>query len=369
MTTTINASTSSGLVNTADTSGILQLQTASTAALTIDASQNVGIGTASPTALTSNKALTINSPTGFGSLVDLKTNETLNLRVYSNASSSGLSLKTATPLVFETNDTERMRIDSSGNVMMGVTSSLGSKLSVSAEMSIGTDGSNRGIFSYSSGAVIFGTISSGTTFFNSATLKDGCFGIGAGTSTPATYGGLVCRKGVAGTWNGVASNAAFTCSDATYSTFTVAHSSANGGSALLSTDAGGRLQMWCSGTGSGGVYLGSGGTSWTSASDERVKDIIEPIENGLTKVASLRAVIGKYKKDEEGTRRSFLIAQDVEAVLPEAVNYSNPDELGLSYTDVIPLLVASIKELKAINDTQAETINALTARIVALETA
>ena len=44
MTTTINASTVSGLVNTADTSGILQLQTASTAAVTIDTSQNVGVG-------------------------------------------------------------------------------------------------------------------------------------------------------------------------------------------------------------------------------------------------------------------------------------------------------------------------------------
>jgi hypothetical protein len=44
LTTTINASTTAGLVQTADTSGILQLQTASTAALTIDASQNVGIG-------------------------------------------------------------------------------------------------------------------------------------------------------------------------------------------------------------------------------------------------------------------------------------------------------------------------------------
>ena len=48
MTTTINASTSAGLVQTADTSGILQLQTAGTAAVTIDASQNVGIGTTSP---------------------------------------------------------------------------------------------------------------------------------------------------------------------------------------------------------------------------------------------------------------------------------------------------------------------------------
>ena len=48
MTTTINAATSGGLINSADTSGILQLQTASTAAVTIDASQNVGVGTASP---------------------------------------------------------------------------------------------------------------------------------------------------------------------------------------------------------------------------------------------------------------------------------------------------------------------------------
>ena len=48
MTTTINASTTAGLVNTADTSGVLALQTAGTTAVTVDASQNVGIGTASP---------------------------------------------------------------------------------------------------------------------------------------------------------------------------------------------------------------------------------------------------------------------------------------------------------------------------------
>ena len=41
MASIINASTSSGIVQTADTSGILQLQTANTTALNIDASQNL----------------------------------------------------------------------------------------------------------------------------------------------------------------------------------------------------------------------------------------------------------------------------------------------------------------------------------------
>ena len=97
-----------------------------------------------------------------------------------------------------------------------------------------------------------------------------------------------------------------------------------------------------------GVYLnGTAATSWTSLSDERLKDIIEPISNAVSKVASLRAVIGKFKFDENNTRKPFLIAQDIQAVLPEAVDASNPDKLGVAYTDVIPLLVAAIKELTA----------------------
>jgi len=99
---------------------------------------------------------------------------------------------------------------------------------------------------------------------------------------------------------------------------------------------------------SAGVYLnGTAATSWTSASDERLKDIIEPISNAVAKVGSLRAVIGKFKFDELNTRKPFLIAQDVQSVLPEAVDASNPDKLGVAYTDVIPLLVAAIKELTA----------------------
>jgi hypothetical protein len=97
-----------------------------------------------------------------------------------------------------------------------------------------------------------------------------------------------------------------------------------------------------------GVQLVSGATAWTTLSDETVKDIIEPIGNAVAKVGSLRSVIGKFKTDSEGTRRSFLIAQDVKSVLPEAVDVvGDNNELGLRYTEVIPLLVAAIKELTA----------------------
>jgi len=95
-----------------------------------------------------------------------------------------------------------------------------------------------------------------------------------------------------------------------------------------------------------GVQLVSGATAWTTLSDETVKDIIEPITNAITKVGSLRSVIGKFKTDDANKRRSFLIAQDVLAVLPEAVDViGENNELGLRYTEVIPLLVAAIQEL------------------------
>ena len=116
---------------------------------------------------------------------------------------------------------------------------------------------------------------------------------------------------------------------------------------------------------SGGVFINNGATSWSARSDERDKLNLEPIENALTKVQSLRAVTGEYVW-AEGIRHPFLIAQDVQAILPEAVSIANKSapleeqRLGISYTDMIPLLVAAIKE-------QQTEINNLKARIKSLE--
>ena len=111
-----------------------------------------------------------------------------------------------------------------------------------------------------------------------------------------------------------------------------------------------------------GVYMINDGSSWTGVSDERFKTDLKPIENALNKVSTLRAVTGRFINDDKNISRSFLIAQDVFAVLPEAVDKTNPEKLGLSYTDVIPLLVAALKESKV-------CIENLEARLSALESA
>lgn len=105
--------------------------------------------------------------------------------------------------------------------------------------------------------------------------------------------------------------------------------------------------MYVQNNGAGGVQLTNGSTSWAAVSDENLKIIIEPISNSLEKVTQLRTVIGRYKNDEETRRRPFLIAQDVQKVLPEAVVEDSKGILSLSYTDVIPLLIAAIKDLKS----------------------
>jgi hypothetical protein len=114
------------------------------------------------------------------------------------------------------------------------------------------------------------------------------------------------------------------------------------------------------GQGTFGQYLSGASSAWNAISDERAKDELEPITDGLNKVATLRAVTGIYKNDEDKNRQVFLIAQDVQKVLPEAVDATDPEKLGLAYTDVIPLLVSALHDAK-------DRIEALEAEVAALK--
>ena len=128
----INATTTSGLSTSADNSGSLQLATNNgTTAVTINTSQQIGIGTTSPAA-----PLDVVSDSG-SSAISVRGRSADNLsaiRIYSNngatqygvirgaADELRVNATEAIPLTFYTNNSERMRITSAGDLCVGQTS-------------------------------------------------------------------------------------------------------------------------------------------------------------------------------------------------------------------------------------------------------
>jgi hypothetical protein len=128
MTTTLNATSASGLVATADNSTTLALQTNGTTAMYIDASQNVGIGTTSPGALLElsaanasvYSAIRLTNTTGSGTTpgagIEWARGGSVKSSIVANTFGNDY-------MAFSVNgNTERMRIDTSGNLLVGTTS-------------------------------------------------------------------------------------------------------------------------------------------------------------------------------------------------------------------------------------------------------
>ncbi|MGL4843971.1 MAG: tail fiber domain-containing protein [Aeromonas veronii] len=86
-------------------------------------------------------------------------------------------------------------------------------------------------------------------------------------------------------------------------------------------------------------------------SDKRMKSDLVQVENALAKVSKLTAYsYNKHKSitdSEVVSREVGLIAQDLQKVLPEAVNEAEDTTLTISNSAVNALLVEAIKELKA----------------------
>ncbi|MCB0534616.1 MAG: tail fiber domain-containing protein [Lewinellaceae bacterium] len=98
-----------------------------------------------------------------------------------------------------------------------------------------------------------------------------------------------------------------------------------------------------------------GGGSWSNASDKRLKDINGDFTRGLAELEQLQPIYYHYKKDNaiglpSDPQYIGLIAQEVQKVIPEAVETDKGDYLFLNNDPIIWTMLNAIKELKAEND-------------------
>ena len=317
---TISSSTTSSTAYkvAADTTGTLVFQTGATptTAVTIDGSQNVGVGV-TPSAWSGvtafqNKSASI-AVTSNGNNMDLATNRYYNgtsdlfyqtgnyALMYEQASGSGAHrwfTSTATGTAGNAiSFTQAMTLDVNARLTLN-SSALNSSSGYFYQTSPAFNTGNASKYSYYS--------DSGTKNFGIGFLSDGGGSQAAWMSANSTNLGWVVQ-----------------------------------------TD------------GANGVRLANTATSWSSYSDERLKNIIEEIPQALSKIAAIRAVRFSWKSDESNAPKVGVIAQDVQAVLPEVVD-DDTDFLQVRYSELVPLCIKAIQEQQAL-------IQSLTDRLTALE--
>jgi hypothetical protein len=109
------------------------------------------------------------------------------------------------------------------------------------------------------------------------------------------------------------------------------------------------------------------GGSWSTPSDRRLKETEGVYGYGLSEVSQLSPVRYRYQEGNAlslPTDKEFvgLIAQDVEKVIPEAVDKNDQGYLLLNNDPIIWAMLNAIKELKAENEQLKKRIDALEGR-------
>ena len=292
-------------------------------AITIDSSENVGIGQTSPSSPNSaTDFLHIGSSSSTYSSLILEDNNN-TWEIFQN---NQLSIRDGTAT--------RLLIDTSGNVGIGTTSPSRVLHTEGASVLFGTtsgaheilfgDSAHRYFKLYTPSSPDYASIRTGTTNILVA-HSDGTVGIGLTTpsdnNTKCLY--LKGNENVMSIRN------------------------------LSTSNAGERVSIDFldhNGTRRGYVSVDTSGTLFSTTSDYRLKNVIEPVTNGIERINKLNPV--KFEWKETGKEEEGFIAHEVDEIFKDAVGGKKDavnedgsiDAQTMDYGRITPLLVKAIQE-------------------------
>jgi hypothetical protein len=312
-----------------------------TSQVALTSAGNVGIGTSSPGyklevngSIASKVATTADATLGvqnsFASFFVLQQSDKVNM--YTGAGQ---------PIVFSTNGTERARIDSSGNVLVGRSTSDGYRLALlgNTQLTSSIQLTYSGVAASSIGLTSGGVMAFGVDFSTGATER----------ARIDTNGNLMV-----GTTNATGNGVTLT-------------GNGNGRIYIGRTNADAVMEFYYSGTRVGQINITSSSTSYITSSDYRLKEQVQPMTGALAKVALLKPCT--YKWNADGSDGQGFIAHELAEVVPDCVvgekdgvdAEGKPVYQGIDTSFLVATLTAAIQELKAIVDAQGAEIAALKA--------
>lgn len=334
MTTVINAATSGGLISTADTSGILQLQTASTAAVTIDASQNVGVGTASPsykldvtgTTASANvlRVKPLAGSTGATVVLDIQTGGGSAIANFNNEGNVGIG---TTPAAWYSGYKAIQSLNSS---FVGVSDRtwIGQNWYLNAAGSDAFLGNGyaalyrqyAGIHSWFYSSASNSSGAGATATMNEAMRVDSSGKFFVGTTTDGGSDSKIVSGGpISIQYPGNASN------------YRQLYASSN--------------SNFYFSNGSNQPYISSTGT-FTNASDSRLKENITDVKYGLADVEKMRP--RSYVMKSNQVECIGFVAQELQTVIPECVSGDDEHFYGVDYGTLTAVLTKAIQEQQAL---------------------
>lgn len=284
-------------------------------------------------------------------------------------SNNGLFFPAADTIAATTNGTERVRVDSSGNVGIGTTSPS-TKLhidsaSVEQYAQFNTTHVNGGYLSFNSSGTVLGDIGSGKSTV-------------AGTATDFGINARGARNLVLGTNNterlridssgnvGIGVTTGTIAGDA--GPLMVSSTSAVPILAARSGD-GNVMRFYRSGTQVGSINLTSGATAYVTSSDYRLKTNLEQISNGIDRIKQLPVYRFNWIADQNASKVDGFVAHEVKEIVPEAITGDKdavdadgkPIYQGIDQSKIVPLLTAALKEAIAKIETLESKVAALEA--------